>query len=107
MTMKYDLAYAAKSLHPTAQFVLRGDQYEGLEWHSTNITKPTKAALEAEQARLQAIWDNTEYQRLRALEYPPMADYLDAIAKGDEEQKQEYIDACLAVKAKYPKPEGA
>jgi hypothetical protein len=32
-----------------------------------------------------------------------MADYLDAIVKGDEQQKQAYIDACLAVKAKYPK----
>jgi len=36
-------------------------------------------------------------------EYPPMADYLDAVVKGDEEQKQAYIDKCLAVKAKYPK----
>ena len=43
------------------------------------------------------------YQQLRAAEYPPMADYLDAIVKGDEVQKQTYIDACLAVKAKYPK----
>ena len=43
------------------------------------------------------------YAELRAAEYPPMEDYLDAIVKGDEEQKQAYIDACLAVKAKYPK----
>jgi hypothetical protein len=43
------------------------------------------------------------YQQLRAVEYPPMADYLDAIVKSDEGQKQTYIDACLAVKAKYPK----
>lgn len=41
----------------------------------------------------------------RAKEYPPMADYLDGIVKGDEAQVQAYIDACLAVKAKYPKPE--
>lgn len=45
------------------------------------------------------------YQELRAAEYPPHTDYLDAIVKGDEAQKQAYIDACLAVKAKYPKPE--
>lgn len=53
----------------------------------------------------QAELAKTEYQRLRALEYPPMADYLDGIVKGDEAQVQAYIDACLAVKAKYPKPE--
>ena len=42
-------------------------------------------------------------QDQRAKAYPPMADYLDAVVKGDIEQQQAYIDACLAVKAKYPK----
>ena len=46
----------------------------------------------------------TQYQRDRAAEYPLMADYLDGIVKGDQAQVQAYIDACLAVKAKYPKP---
>ena len=45
------------------------------------------------------------YRTFRAAEYPPMADYLDGIVKGDQAQVQTYIDACLAVKAKYPKPE--
>lgn len=45
------------------------------------------------------------YKYKRAAEYPPMADYLDGIVKGDQAQVQAYIDACLAVKAKYPKPE--
>lgn len=40
----------------------------------------------------------------RAEEYPPMSDYLDGVVKSDEAQIQRYIDACLAVKAKYPKP---
>lgn len=41
---------------------------------------------------------------LRASEYPPMADYLDGIVKGDQAQVDKYIADCLAVKAKYPKP---
>lgn len=45
------------------------------------------------------------YQRERAAEYPPITDYVDGIVKGDQAQVQAYIDACLAVKAKYPKPE--
>lgn len=49
--------------------------------------------------------DTRSYQQKRAAEYPPMADYLDGIVKGDQAQVQAYIDACLAVKAKYPKPE--
>ena len=59
-----------------------------------------EAAWAAEKAALAA----TEYQRQRAAEYPPMADYIDGIVKGDQAQVQAYIDACLAVKAKYPKP---
>lgn len=40
---------------------------------------------------------------LRAEAYPPMADYLDAKVKGDAAAEKAYLDACLAVKAKYPK----
>lgn len=62
-------------------------------------------AREAAFAAAQAALAKTEYQRQRAAEYPPMADYLDGIVKNDTAQVQAYIDACLAVKAKYPKPE--
>jgi hypothetical protein len=50
------------------------------------------------------VIDPLAYQAQRAAEYPPMADYIDGIVKGDQAQVQAYIDACLAVKAKYPKP---
>jgi hypothetical protein len=43
------------------------------------------------------------YAELRTAEYPDYRDYLDGIVKGDQAQVQAYIDACLAVKAKYPK----
>lgn len=71
------------------------------------FTEEEIAAWEAERAALaaeRAEQAKTEYQRQRAAEYPPMADYLDGIVKGDQAQVQAYIDACLAVKAKYPKP---
>ena len=44
------------------------------------------------------------YDQRREMEYPPITDYLDGVVKGDQAQIQAYIDACLAVKAKYPKP---
>jgi hypothetical protein len=50
------------------------------------------------------VIDPLAYQAQRAAEYPPATDYLDGIVKGDQAQVQAYIDACLAVKAKYPKP---
>lgn len=44
------------------------------------------------------------YIDLRTAEYPDIRDYIDGVVKGDQEQVQRYIDQCLAVKAKYPKP---
>jgi len=44
------------------------------------------------------------YVEDRAAAYPPIQDYIDGIVKGDTAQVQTYINACLAVKAKYPKP---
>ena len=43
------------------------------------------------------------YKAKRAAEYPPVTDYIDGIVKGDNAQVQAYLDACLAVKNKYPK----
>jgi len=56
-----------------------------------------------DKSAIEAYVASHAYIAKRQAEYPPMADYLDAIVKGDEQQKQAYIDACLAVKAKYPK----
>ena len=42
---------------------------------------------------------------IRKNAYPPMANYLDAIVKNDNEALQVYLDACLAVKDKYTKLE--
>jgi len=52
---------------------------------------------------LTAYYGLLPYQKSRAEEYPPIADYLDGIVKGDANQIQIYIDACKAVKEKYPK----
>jgi hypothetical protein len=105
-----NIAKALNSLRPGAQWSVDGNTYEGLQWLEKPVyeggqKKPTKEEVEAEVARLQKEWEDTEYQRLRAKEYPDFKEYLDGIVKGDAEQIQAYIDACLAVKAKYPKPE--
>ncbi len=56
-----------------------------------------------DEAAVAAWVDPNAYQRKRAAEYPPMADYLDGVVKGDQAQIDAYIAACQAVKAKYPK----
>jgi hypothetical protein len=45
------------------------------------------------------------YFQKRYMEYPSVREYLDGIVKGDQVQIDKYIADCLAVKAKYPKPE--
>ena len=103
--MSYDLAKAILSIRPGAHWSLSGNEYEGLNWLDQQQDKPSKAEVMAEDARLEAEWKRSEYQRLRAPEYPPITDYLDAMVKGDTTAVQQYVAACLAVKAKYPKPE--
>ena len=48
-------------------------------------------------------YNKTIYKELRTKEYPPIVDYVDAVVKNDTEAIEAYIEACLAVKAKYPK----
>lgn len=52
---------------------------------------------------LEAIKHGIRLQR--ATGYPPMQDYLDGVAKGDQQQIDAYMAACLAVKERYPFPE--
>ena len=80
--------------HATSEGNIPFTAEEEVEWAAQEV------AYAAKKVALAA----TEYQRQRAAEYPPMADYLDGIVKGDTAQVRTYIDACLAVKAKYPKP---
>jgi hypothetical protein len=81
---------------------VHGNSYEGIKW----INEPTftEEEVENELQRLITVYHRNSYKQLRAQEYPDFKDYLDGIVKGDAEQIQAYIDACLAVKEKYPKP---
>lgn len=69
-----------------------------------------KLGAQPTQTQLDAAWtikvsaDNAiAYKGKRAAEYPPIFDYVDGIVKGNQSQVQAYVDACLAIKAKYPK----
>jgi hypothetical protein len=94
---------ALVNLRPGSSWEMFGYTYEDIIWHDTKNEIPSKEEVTAEVDRLVAEYRSTEYQRLREKEYPPVTDYLDAVVKGDQVQMQAYIDACLAVKAKYPK----
>ena len=97
------------ALRPGAQWSCNADDYEQLIWREPAIseggqTKPTKEEWDAEWQRQEELEKLGEYRMQRMIEYPDFREYLDGIVKGDQEQIQAYIDACLAVKEKYPKP---
>jgi hypothetical protein len=98
--MKPTTVDAIRSLVPTFQGAITGGV---ITWHVPTEAPVTQDQIDAELVRLQAEYDTKEYQRLRAPEYPSHLDYLDAIVKSDLAGQQAYINACLAVKAKYPK----
>jgi predicted deacetylase len=59
--------------------------------------------VEYDLAQAEALVAANAYKESRAKEYPDFKDYLDGIVKGDQAQVQAYIDACNAIKNKYPK----
>lgn len=97
------IADAIKSLQPKAEFSIMGENYDEVIWINSEITKPDIKDVLDELKRLNDIEKANEYKRLRAAEYPPVADYLDAIVRGDAGAISDYIDKCKAVKLKYPK----
>lgn len=102
------IAQAIASLKPGAEWVLRGETYEDLEWLDTVQSKPQKAEVLSEVERLLSEYNTKQYQRQRAPEYPPVSDLADALywaSEGDDSKLTAYYAACAAVKAKYPKPE--
>lgn len=68
------------------------------------LTQEEVNELEINTREMEKAWAAESYKFSRAAEYPPMTEYIDAIVKNDQAQLQAYIDACLAVKIKYPKP---
>ena len=92
---------AIKSLKPNASWTLTGTSYSGLDWKDESQTKPTETEVDAEVKRLQAEYDNKEYQRKRAAEYPSVVDQLDDIYHNGIDAWKATIKA---TKDKYPKP---
>lgn len=92
---------AIQSLVPNAEVVIRDGV---VEWINPTTAPVSDEQIAQELTRLQQKYADDSYKRNRAAEYPPMTNYIDGIVKGDQAQVQAYIDACLAVKAKYPKP---
>ena len=93
---------ALQSLRPGAEWVLRGNEYAGLEWLDKVQTQPTEAEIEAEIARLQAELPNKIAKENRAAAYKLEADPLFFKAQRGEATQQEWLDKVAEIQARYP-----
>ena len=62
--MKHNIASALQELKPGAEWVLRGNEYSGLEWIDSSQTKPTETEISSKISEL----DNAEPMRLLRIE---------------------------------------
>ena len=96
---------ALQSLKPGAEWVLRGDELEGLD---SKQTEPTADELAAEVTRLQGVYDGNAYQRTRATAYAEIKEQLDQLyhdmTAGKLDASGEVYKAIKAVKDANPKP---
>ena len=110
-----DIASAIKALKDDAEFVVSGEpsnqaEYEanvkyvtGADSNGTAIFGDqlfTWSQVSAKKAELQTAYDNNEYQRKRAAEYPAIVDQLDEIYHNGIDGWKTTIKK---VKDKYPK----
>ena len=110
-----DIASAIKALKSDAEFVITGEPSNEAEYKA-NVKYVTGAdsngtaifgdqlytwsEVSAKQAELQTAYDNNEYQRKRASEYPSIADQLDDIYHNGVDGWKATIKT---TKDKYPK----
>lgn len=97
--LEYEKWKEDKDLEDTKEVIIGQDENGNdiVETRPVNIYEPVDVS---EQM---IDWKLDNYQILREPLYPNMAEYIDAIVKGDLDAEIKYINQCLAVKEKYPK----
>jgi hypothetical protein len=102
-TKKISLKDALISKYLEFQWTIVGNDYSSLWWPEDNdIPPPTEEELIEECQRLQQEYENSQYQRDRAVEYPTIEDQLDILYHQGYDGWKEKINK---IKDKYPKPE--
>jgi hypothetical protein len=78
------------------------DYTVSIGWH---YNEETQELFDPNPVDPDAWMEGIPYNQLRKLKYPDIGEYLDGIVKGDQEQIDKYIQDCLEIKARFPKPE--
>ena len=91
----YIVTTIVNGVEHTFNCIIANDTIEDLDeivqWNIDNLSAPF-------------VEPQLSYVDKRKNEYPPIEDYIDGVVKGDQTQIDEYVQKCLDVKLKYPKP---
>ncbi len=117
--MSFQVSDAMRSLVPNAKLHIINEDYDTMQWDASNTdTKPTKAEVEAEIARLDAEYLSKRYQRQRINDvsermsgiqtsYPKISEQLDKlwhdIDEGKLDKNGEFYKYIKNVKDTFPK----
>ena len=94
-----DILNSILAINSNAQASVRDNDVNQITWH--NGTNPISTSdILAKQKELQTAYDNLEYQRKRADEYPSIADQLDDLYHNGIDGWKATIKT---IKDKYPK----
>ena len=94
-----DIAKSILAINSKAQFSVNAENVKQIIWHN-DTTPIAEADILAKQKELQTAYENTKYQRDRAIAYPSIADQLDDLYHNGIDGWKSTIKA---VKDKYPK----
>ena len=96
-----DLIDAIKALDPNAWVGVSSNDINKIHWYDGNPKKLTKEQIQTKYDELVEADKKLQYQRDRAVAYPPLADQMDLLYHGG-------LDALKAelkkTKDKFPKP---
>ena len=106
MADNYDILSAILAINPNAQVTVRDEDLDKLEWNA-GTTPISKADIQAKQAELKTAYDNKDYARKRAEEYPSVRDFMEAYTEkeigGDSTKWDAYKSAYNKVRSDNPK----
>ena len=100
-----DVSLALQSLRQGASWVLRGDEYSGLEWRDSLQVVPTEQEVLDEIENLKAIQASRQYRRDRKDAYHAIEEQLDLLYWDQVNGTTDWKDHVAKVKADHPKPE--
>ena len=98
MSIEYNIIHSILAINPEAEVLVKDNDVKKINWLKT--TPIPEADILAKQAELKADYDNKEYQRKRASEYPSIAEQLDDLYHNGIDGWKSSIKA---IKDKYPK----